>query len=66
MNEFPNPSIDTLAFRVAEIIASMKSNNGTQAIWILQLEEALDHYDADYDEYMNEVLIDEGIFPDET
>ena len=62
MNEFPNPSIDTLAFRVAEIIASMKSNNGTQAIWILQLEEALDNYDADYDEMMNKIIVEDGTF----
>jgi hypothetical protein len=55
-----SPQSDTLAFRVAEIIASMKSNNGTHSIWILQLEEALDHYDADYDEYMNEIYIEEG------
>ena len=63
--EIPQPATDSLAFRLAEIIASMKSNNGTQTIWILQLEEALDIYDADYDEYMVEVLVDEGIGIDE-
>ena len=63
--EISQPATDSLAFRLAEIIASMKSNNGTQAIWILQLEEALDIYDADYDEYMIEVLVDEGIGIDE-
>jgi|TARA_R110000868_G_scaffold3872_1_gene23826 hypothetical protein len=63
--EIPEHATDSLAFRLAEIIASMKSNNGTPAIWILQLEEALDIYDADYDEYMVEVLVDEGIGIDE-
>ena len=55
MNE-PSPQLDTMAFRVAEIIASMKSNTGTHAIWILQLQEALDAYDADYDEMMKQVI----------
>jgi hypothetical protein len=62
MNDLPSPEIDTLAFRVAEIIASMKSNNGSHAIWILQLEEALDNYDADYDEIMNEINIQQGTY----
>lgn len=64
MNQ-PSPQLDTMAFRLAEIIASMKSNNGTHAIWILQLEEALDNYDADYDEMMTEIIVDEGIERDE-
>ena len=58
----PSPQLDTLAFRLSEIIASMKSNNGTHAIWILQLEEALDNYDADYDEMMNQIIVEDGTF----
>ena len=58
----PSPQLDTLAFRLSEIIASMKSNNGTHAIWILQLEEALDNYDADYDEMMNKIIVEDGTF----
>ena len=58
MNQ-PSPQLDTMAFRLAEIIASMKSNTGTHAIWILQLQEALDNYDADYDEMMNEIIVDD-------
>ena len=63
--EIPQPATDTLAFRLSEIIASMKSNNGSHELWILQLEEAMDIYDADYDEYMVEVYVDEGIGLDE-
>jgi len=54
-----SPEADTFAFRLSEIIASMKSNTGTHAIWILQLEEALAKYDADYDELMNEIDLEE-------
>ena len=55
----PSPQLDTLAFRLSEIIAAMKSNNGTHAIWILQLEEALSDYDADYDEMMTQIIIED-------
>ena len=65
MNEIPEPATDTLAFRIAEIVASMKSNNGTIPMWILQIEEALEIYDADYDDFMIEVCVDEGIGTDE-
>ncbi len=34
-----------LAERLVEIIAAMKSNNGSHALWILQLENALDDHD---------------------
>ena len=34
-----------LADRLVEIIASMKSNNGSHALWILMLENALDDHD---------------------
>lgn len=63
--EIPQPATDSLAFRIAEIINGMKDNFGNRIFWILQLEEALDVYDADYDEYMVEVLVDEGIGIDE-
>jgi hypothetical protein len=65
MND-PSPELDTLAFRLAEIIAAMKSNNGTHAIWILQLQEALDKYDADYDDMMNEIDLEEWTRINET
>ncbi len=57
-----SPQLDTLASRLAEIIAAMKSNNGSHAIWILQLEEALDNYDADYDEMMNEFIVEDRTY----
>ena len=34
-----------LAERLVEIIAAMKLNNGSHALWILQLENALDDHD---------------------
>jgi hypothetical protein len=55
----PSPQLDTLALRLSEIIAAMKSNNGTHAIWILQLEKALSDYDADYDEMMTQIIIED-------
>jgi hypothetical protein len=38
---------DKVAQRVEEIIAAMKSNNGTHDLWICQLEDAL-HLDYDW------------------
>ena len=37
---------DKLAERVVEIIASMKSNNGSHGLWILMLENALEDHDG--------------------
>ena len=37
---------DLLAKRVVEIVASMKSNNGTHDYWVTMLEEAVDDYDG--------------------
>jgi len=35
-----------LAERLVEIIAAMKSNNGTHAYWITSLENALEDHDV--------------------
>lgn len=37
--------------RIVEIIAKMKSNNGTHALYILWLEEALEAYDGGLNGY---------------
>ncbi len=39
-------TMDTLDERIVDIIAKMKSNNGTHALYILWLEEALEAADG--------------------
>ena len=65
MINLPNPEADALAFRLAEIIASMKSNKGTHELWILELEEALEAHDAEADKLINFIDIQERTFKDE-
>ena len=38
---------DKLAMRLAEVIAAMKSNNGSVALYVLRLEELLSDWDED-------------------
>jgi hypothetical protein len=45
-SDYCHCACDLLAQRLVEIIATMKSNNGSHALWILQLENLLDDYDV--------------------
>jgi hypothetical protein len=38
---------DKLAMRLVEVIAAMKSNNGSHALYILRLEELLSDWDEE-------------------